>query len=261
MKLSFKNTMIAFMCIVLASCTSDDEAPATSFSYLPLTVNNSWNYDVTTGNLTTMDMLTVASVNGSRYTLSSNPAPASGVMTNFLTSGELNQDGGKLVLNGSFSLANLGFGNFSVDIVNGIINDQNAQNGRETFTTSGTFSETVQGFTLAINYTAKNIQKADIASMTVNGTTYNNVEHSQLIINANVVSPITVVGITQNITLLRPQDVIVIDNYWARDIGLIKSDNQLDYELEDFSAFGINLPIPQAANILSVQTLTNSVIN
>lgn len=246
---------------MLTACTSDDSAPATSFSYLPLKTGNNWTYNVTTGITVEVDMLTVASNTGSRYTLSSNPNPGNGVMTNLLASGELNEDGGKLVANGAFSLANLGFGNFNVTIVNGVINDQNARNGSETFTTSGMFSEMVQNFPLTVNYTAKNFQRADLATITVNGITYDDVEHSQLIINANIVSPITVAGISQNITLLRAQDIIVIDNYWAKDIGLIKSDNQLDYVLEDFSSFGIMLPVPQAADLLSVQTLTSFNLN
>ncbi|MDP5100380.1 MAG: chorismate synthase [Nonlabens sp.] len=257
----YKNFLLLSIAILLTACTSDDSASDTSFSYLPLSVNNSWTYDVTTGTTVVTDMLTVNSTTGSRYTLTSNPTPGNGVMTNLLTSGELNEDGGKLVANGSFSLANLGFGNFNVAIVNGVLNDQNAGNGTETFTTSGMFSETVQSFNLVFNYTAKNIQRADLATLTVNGTTYNDVEHSQLIINANIVSPITVANITQNITLMRAQDVIVIDNYWAKDVGLIKSDNQLDYMLEDFSSFGIMLPVPQAADLLSVQTLTSFTVN
>jgi hypothetical protein len=182
-------------------------------------------------------------------------------MTNLLTSGELNEDGGKLIINGTYSLGNLGLGNFNVPIVNGVFNDQNARNGSETFTTSGMFSEMVQNFPLVINYTVKNFQRADVASITVEGTTYTNVEHSQLVINANIVSPITIAGISQNITLMRAQDIIVIDNYWAKDVGLIKSDNQLDYMLEDFSSFGIMLPVPQAADLLSVQTLTSFTVN
>lgn len=257
----YKNLLIACCALVLAACTSEDTAPSTSFSYLPLAINNSWNYDVATGTDVSTDALTVASMTGSRYTLTANPDPANGAMTNFLTSGELNEDQGMLILNGAFSLDNLGFGNFSLDVVNGVINDQNASNDAETFSTSGMFTETVANFPLVLNYTVKNIQKADLGSLMVSGTTYTNVEHSQLVINASIVSPITVAGITQNITLMRAQDVIVIDNYWARDVGLIKSDNLLDYELEDFSAFGIALPIPQAANILSVQTLTSYTVN
>jgi hypothetical protein len=65
---------------------------------------------------------------------------------------------------------------------------------------------------------------------------------------------------TQQVPLLTPQDVIVIDNYWAKDIGLIKSENQLDYMLEDFSSLGV-LPVPQSAQILTVQSLTGFTLN
>lgn len=247
--------------ISLVACTSEDAAPATDFTYLPLAVTNSWNYNVTTGTQTTTEVLKVASSSGANYTLLSNPTPANGVMTNLLTSGTLSQSNGKLIMNGTFSLANLGVGALDIIITDGVINDQNASSGTITYTTNGTFSQTVNNFPLNVTYTASNVQRADLASMNVNGITYLNVEHTQLIINAKITSPITVAGISQNITLMRAQDIVVIDNYWARDTGLIKSDNQFDYMLEDFSAFGINLPVPQAASILSEQSLTGFVLN
>lgn len=260
-----KNTKYITICLIaaitIAACTKEENGTNTNFSFLPLAVNNNWNYDVTIGTTAATDMLTVATASGTTYTLTANPNPANGVMTNLLTSGDINENQGQLIINGAFSLSDLGLGDFDINIVNGVLNDQNATNGAETFSTSGMFSQTVQNFPLVINYTAKNFQRADVASKTVNGVTYTNVEHSQLVINASIVSPITIAGITQNITLMRAQDVIVIDNFWAQDIGLIQSDNELDYMLEDFSAFGIALPVPQAANILSVQALTSYTVN
>jgi hypothetical protein len=97
--------------------------------------------------------------------------------------------------------------------------------------------------------------------MSVNGTAYTDVIHSQLLITASITTDITIVGFTQEIPLLAPQEVIVIDNYWAKDIGLIKSDSQLDYSLEDFSALGVTLPVPQSASILTEQDLTAYTIN
>jgi len=73
--------------------------------------------------------------------------------------------------------------------------------------------------------------------MTVEGMSYTEVIHSQLIINASITTDLSIAGFTQQVPLLQSQDVVVIDNYWAKDIGLIKSENQLDYMLEDFFFF------------------------
>lgn len=248
--------------LIITACGEDDTAVTnTSFSYLPLKVNNSWNYDITTGALTGSDVLTVDAVTGNKYNLTSNPTPANGVMTNFFTSGDLEERDGKIILNGFFSLTELGFGNLNINIANGTINDQNAPNGTETFTVSGSTNETVDNIPVVINYTARNVQRADIATLNVDGVNYMMVEHSQFIINASILAPITIAGISQNIPVLRSQDVIVIDNYWAKDIGLIKSENLLEYNLEDFSAFGIILPVPQSASFTSTQELTSFSLN
>jgi hypothetical protein len=128
--------------------------------------------------------------------------------------------------------------------------------GRELYSTTGSTTQTVQGFDLDINYEVTTVQQADIAQMTVEGMSYTEVIHSQLIINASITTAV----FTQQVPLLTPQDVIVIDNYWAKDIGLIKSENQLDYMLEDFSSLGV-LPVPQSAQILTVQSLTGFTLN
>ena len=55
--------------------------------------------------------------------------------------------------------------------------------------------------------------------------------------------------------ILPSQDVIVVDNYWAKDIGLIRSNSDFNYELSDFSGLGVDLPLPQEADILTTQNL------
>ncbi len=248
--------------LLITACSNDDAAVTnTTDSYLPLKVNNSWNYDITTGTMTGADVLTVDAVVGTKYTCASNPTPGNGVMTNFLTSGDLEERDGKIILNGFFSLTELGFGDLNIDISNGTLNDQNATNGTETFTLSGTTNETIDNIPIIINYTARNVQRADIPTLSVNGVSYIGVEHSQFIINATILAPFTIAGISQNIPVMRAQDVIVIDNYWAKDVGLVKSENLLSYNLEDFSAFGIVLPIPQSATFTSTQELTSYSLN
>ncbi len=262
-----KLILVAIAVVSLTACTSDSDDGGSgsgsnnNFSFLPLTVNNSWDYDVATGTTVLNDNLTVSSVSGANYTLTSNPVVPAGLMTGVLSSGELTAQNGQLVGNGTIGFDFQGVADFSIDIVNGVLYDQNASNGSQLYTTSGTFTETVQGFDLDINYIVSTVQLANEASITVPAGTYMNVLHSQLIINVNISTEISIGPITQTIDLLDPQNVIVVDNYWAQDVGLIKSDNQLDYMLEDFSAIGVNLPVPQSASVLTTQDLTAFTVN
>ncbi len=247
-----KIALICIASIAVISCTESDDTGRSNdnFSYLPLATNNTWTYDVATG-----------SVSGSNYTLTANPAVPTGLMTGVLSSGELTAANGQLIGNGTIGFDFQGVGDFSIDIVDGILYDQNANNNEELYTTSGTFTETVDGYDLDINYVVSTKQLADESSITVPAGTFTDLLHSQLIINVNITTDIAIGPISQTITLLDAQDVIVVDNYWAQDVGLVKSDNQLDYMLEDFSSLGVNLPVPQSASVLTTQDLTIYTVN
>lgn len=260
-----KNIFIIFIATIsLVACTSSDDdgnGNNTNFSYLPLAVNNSWDYEVATGTTILNDNLEVSSVSGSNYMLEATPAVPAGLMTGVLSSGELTANNGQLTGNGTIGFDFQGVGDFSIDIIDGVLYDQNASNGSTLFTTSGVFTETIDAYDLDINYTASTVQLANEPSITVAAGTFTDVLHSQLIIEVSISTELSIGPITQTITILQAQDVIVVDNYWAQDVGLIKSDNQLDYTLEDFSALGVNLPVPQSASILTTQDLTAYTVN
>lgn len=257
-----KVTLVIIACITIIACTSSDDGGSnTNNSYLALAINNSWDYDVATGMNTLNDNLEVTAVSGSSYTLSSNPAVPAGIMTGVLSSGELTATNGQLIGNGTIGFDFQGVADFSINIVDGILYDQNASNNSELYRTSGVFTETIDTYDLDVNYTVTTVQLANVASMTVPAGTFTDVLHSQLIINVSIGTEVSIGPITQTINLLQPQNVIVVDNYWAQDIGLIKSDNQLDYTLEDFSAIGVNLPVPQSASVLTTQDLTAYTVN
>lgn len=263
--LMIKRLFLALCVISLASCDPSDDGDSgrtnNDFQYFPLTVSNSWDYDVSTGTNTSSETLTVATVTGSEYTLTSNPSTPTGFMSQILTGGDLKAESGKLIGNGVIGLNLQGLNNFNVPITNGVLYDQNASANSELFSTQGTNTQTIQTYDLDFNYVVKTVQQSSISQMMVNGTTYQDVIHSQLIVNLSILTEITIAGFTQQVPVLEPQDAIVVDNYWAKDIGLIRSDYELNYTLEDFSALGISLPVPQSANIESEQTLTGHTVN
>ncbi|WP_213523333.1 chorismate synthase [Nonlabens sp.] len=262
----FKNIILLFCVGSLVSCDPGDDNSGsnganTDFSYFPLAVTNSWDYDVVTGADSSSENLTVASMTGNEYTLAANPVNAVGFMTRILSGGALKADSGKLIGNGTIDFGLQGLNNFNVIITNGTLYDQNANAGEVLYGTTGSTTQTVQNFDLNINYEVTTVQQAPVSQMTVEGISFTDLLHSQLIITASITTDVSISGFTQQIPLLQSQEVIVIDNYWAKDVGLVKSENQLDYTLEDFSSLGVSLPVPQSAQILTVQSLTGHTLN
>ncbi|PPK95672.1 hypothetical protein LY01_01264 [Nonlabens xylanidelens] len=257
----FNKILFAFCLIAVISCDSSDDNDGnmtnTDFNYFPLSVTNTWNFEITTGTDTpSNESLTVETVSGTEFTLTSDPTDPAGFMTRILSGGALKDENGTLIGNGNIDFGLQGLSNFNVAIVNGTLYDQNANVNTELFSTTGTTSQTVDVYDLDITYQVRTVQQADVAQMVVEGVTYSDIIHSQLIINATISTDVTIGNFTQQVPLLDPQDVIVVDNYWSKDIGLIKSDNQLDYELRDYSTLGLTLPVPQSASILTTQNLT-----
>lgn len=256
----FKNLLFACLVITVISCDSDDDVTTNDdFKYLPLTVNNTWDYNVALdNNAPTSENLTVASVNGNEYTLSTNTVLPAGIMTGILSSGTLKAESGKLIGNGVIDFGFNGLTNFDVIYNDAVFYDQNAANGTVMFRNSDSSTQPLVGtqLNLNINYEVRTVQRAKMDQMVVNGVSYNDVIHSQLIINASISTTIIL-----NVPLLLPQDIIVVDNYWAKDVGLIKSENQLDYTAEDLSALGAAATLPQSDSSLTVQTLVNYTVN
>lgn len=248
--------------LVVTSCEGDDAANAgTNFQYFPLTVANSWDYDVTTASTIVTDVLVVSSSSGASFELDSTPVVANALMTGVLSNGTLTGTGGKLLGTGSLDFSFQGIDDLNVDVENAALYDQNATPNQVLFTTNGSSTQSLQGIDINITYTATTIQKAAVANMMVEGASYNDVIHSQLIINATIGSPITVAGFTTNVSIMESQDVFIVDNYWAKDIGLIKSNSQFSYQLVDLTGLPVTLPIPANSSVLTVQTLTNYNIN
>ena len=72
----------------------------------------------------------------------------------------------------------------------------------------------------------------------------------KLIANLKVSTVYTIPGVNTPITvpILNPQDVIVSTQYYAEGIGMIYAKTEINYQLNDFSQAGIELPIPQESS-------------
>lgn len=243
----------ALLFIGLTSCSSSDENPSTNpTSFLPLTATSSWVYDVNLDATNVgRDSLYVSgenTLNGKTYQELKTKEIPTGFYTNALNNNNIRIEGEKLLLTGSTGLALADFLPVNIDVTDFVLFKENASNGAQLDAISGTIEQDLQGMPLNIDYTLKSTFKESLASFTVPGKeTYTNVKVMKLIANLKVSTVYTIPGVNTPITvpILNPQDVIVSTQYYAEGIGMIYAKTEINYQLNDFSQAGIELPIPQ----------------
>ncbi|MGB5980637.1 MAG: chorismate synthase [Nonlabens sp.] len=240
--------------LILSSCSSDDSNGSNDI-YFPLEVGNEWEYSVTTDGNTFIDVLRVASVTGETYQMEVEPALPAAIMSSVLSNATLQQDGGRLIGTGSLTFDLFGLDNLDFTVTDAALYDQNESQGTTLTSVDGSLTRPIQGFDLVIDYTATTVQQESLENLSVGGVVYSNIIHSQLIINVEIGTTASFGGFDIPVVIMPAQDVFVIDNYWAQDVGLVRSTNNFSYTLSDFSSFGVALPFPQTADILTVQEL------
>lgn len=258
--------LLAFIVTGFVACSSDDDGtsnpdpqPSTS-NYFPLKTGNSWTYNnnskVNNENPTESEEIlnvenTIEGEGNLKFNLETDKPIEGGFSTGVLSKSDLFKTNSELVADGIISFEFQGLPALEIPIENAVIYDHNKNAGEQLFTTSSSITQQYQGVDLVVDYTITTGQEASYAEYEVNGTTYENVISSSVIINANVSAKLGPV----DITVLEEQNVANSTNFFAKDIGLIYSETSLDYQFEDLSNFGFQLPenfsIEETQTILS----------
>lgn len=259
--------------LFFAACSSDDDSGDTNNepetgNFYPLTVDDYWNYDVeivdnieAMNNESLSDFLFVESQIGSTYNLGVNTNDiGNGTMSGILANGLLTRTDSTLEIDGSLQLPLEEFGDFSIDFIDIILYDLNASNNDEMSSTSGNFTEDFQGTPITVTYNLTTTDKGNNNSLTVNGTSYSNITKSNLKVELSIVATIEVNGSPANFTILDEQDVVSIDNYFAENVGLIKSESDITYELNAttlslLQAINITINVPTTLDVENDQEL------
>ncbi len=269
-----KLTTILFLSLVLISCSDDnnDDTGGTqqqqeySGNFFPLTVQDSWNYDVeNTDNDTnevtlSQDVLTVESQTTNGYTLSVNQGGvANGTMSGILSSGELTRTETTLAANGTIGLPVDGF-DYQIQLDNALLYNTQANNGAQLSTKSGTFTQDLQGFPVTINYTLTSTQLENLSSLTVDGTTYNTVTSANISLDLSVSTQVPIIG---TLSIVDTQEVLSVTSFYAENIGLITAESDSGYFLNPTTVTllqqaGVDLSMfPTSLSVTNIQTLTS----
>lgn len=170
-----------------------------------------------------------------------------GFYTNILNANTIRKDGDKLRITGTTGLALSQGLPIDINVSDFILFKENSSNNKELDAITGLIEQNLQGLPLKIDYKLTSVFKESLANFTVPGKeSYNNVKVITLIANLKVTTLylVPVINTPLTITILEPQDVIVSTNYYAEGIGMIYSKTAINYHLNDFSQFNVNLPIP-----------------
>lgn len=246
----------ALLFIGLTSCSSSDDSSDSSENiFLPLTTTSAWVYDVNLDNQNVgRDSLFISgetTLNGNSYKTFSTASTPTGFYTNALNNNNIRKQGDQLLLSGTSGFALSEFFPVDISLNDFVLFKENSNNNMQLDDKSGTIEQDLQGFPITIDYTLKSYYKESLATFTVPGKeSYTNVKVMKLVANIEVstIYLLPVLNTPISIAILDAQDVIVTTQYYAEGVGMIYSKTEINYELNDFTQAGIELPIPQTSS-------------
>lgn len=246
-----KNILLLSFILFLFSCSNDDTTEDSGFPVfeIPLTNGNYWTYDIQTGGTTSRDSLYVANdvlINTFNYKkMKVKNNVATGFYSSSLNNNAIRVIGNSLLLTGNLSLnagQTLPF-NLDLELNDFIIFNADANNGQTLSTKTGTIQETINGYPLTIYYTLKSIAGNSIPNYTSpNNDTYSNVKSNKIILTAKIDSNIN--GFP--VSILQEQDVIISEQFVAKNIGVVHTNTLSHYTLNPSLPAQIlsQIPIP-----------------
>lgn len=250
MKNAFFYTLLVTLFIV--SCSDDGDSSDSAAIFMPLETNSAWVYDVNIDNqLAGRDSLYVSGetiISGKTYKTLVTQNPPTGFYTNALNNSAIRKDGDKLVVSGATGLGLADFLPVEIALSDFVIFKENSSNNSQIDIAEGTIEQDFQGFPLKIDYKLISQFKETLPSFTVPGKeTYSNVKVMTIIANLKVTTTYLVPIVNSPITvgILDPQNVIVSTHYYVENVGMVYAKTDVNFEVNDFSQFGIELPIPQ----------------
>ncbi|WP_127844699.1 hypothetical protein [Psychroflexus aestuariivivens] len=250
MKLTLKSLLLLLIVNSLISCADDDSNEIDNTNYFPLVIGNSWDYQNSiTVNGNTQNGGETLMISGStgtepeRFSFQQSNIELPGTTTSVISAGEIYKENGQNIVLDSNLEFNTDMIDLSLPIENVTVYNANTNEGDQFFTETGEIEQNVNGFPVTINYEIASINGGFVPSMNIEGETYNNIYISELEVNMSI----SVFLVFSEFTILADQNVTTVTNYFAKDIGLIKSmvstelifediPDQVGFELEDISS-------------------------
>lgn len=249
-------------------CSSDDdsgtEGPVTGAIYLPLTTGNHWTYDVEGSTLSGRDSLYVANdtlISGNTYKKMKTRELPAGFLSAAVRENGARYQNGAVIVSGNVGV-NLGVElPIALPLSNFMLLKENASVNEQLASVSGEIEDEIENYPIEISYNITSTAKEALPTFTSpNGDTYTDVKSVQVKLNISISTTMEVfVGFPVTIEVLAPQDVVVSNMYFAKDIGMVYAHTVSSYELEDLPTGDFELPIPQSGTETTTEFLDSYV--
>ena len=277
------NSKIFFLIVTVFAFSCSNESVDSSLAennasdFFPNNANSYWKYvvdsnseDLPDMNFAALDSVYVAESSDNSISLAANnDASANGRMNMILTSGTLYKTDNTLALDGSIdlteNLADLGFAD-SFTLTGLTLYDLEASNESIMFTETGTSSNSIPiqdtEVPVDVNFEIQTKKLNFYDSKTINQINYNNVFEGELTLSLEINATISLLGFTQTVAFLDPQDILSIRYYFAESIGMVNAQASQGFALSDelttlLTLANIPLGIPSSINISSSEVLSD----
>ena len=277
-----KSVFFLFALSVIVSCSNEtydegDDPDPDPLNYTPTTLGDYWIYDVESTsadtpamNFTGTDSLYIATSTASSFTYQANSGMAAlGTMNTLLVNGSLSNSVTTLKYTGTLDIP-LDIPLTQTPAINDLtILDLDAANGDVLSNMSDSFSETlnIQGtmVPIEINYALSTTKENFYPTTSVNGMTYTNVYEATLKLNISVTGTI-ILGTSQTINVIQPQDVLTVRYYYGGDIGLLRTESTQGFQLSNevillIQQLGATGTVATSSTTTSTEALSSYLIN
>jgi len=262
---------ILLIAVLLFSCSSDDNNDNNNNDqliaslYFPLFANTYWTYNNVSDQGNTSDSLYVKGTqnqNSTTYTDLDAKIPAIAFMTTLLSQNLVRTNNSEFILYGELSTPPVdGFPDISIPLDDVVLFDTEANANTVLSSLNGEIEEVINELPIVIDYIVRTEQKEKLENYTVNGQSFSDVISSMIIVTLAITAEIEVLpGVILPVPILSSQDVFIVSNYYAANTGLIFSEALTQYELEDLSGTGIELPFPSEASNNVTQSIDQFII-
>ncbi|MXN93115.1 hypothetical protein GR160_17955 [Flavobacterium sp. Sd200] len=231
---------------IFVSCSSDDDATNNSTPeesenvFFPLENSDYWVYNVDGSLQDGRDSLYVANdtvIGTQTYKKLKTKEAPTGFFNAALRNNGIRKDGDMLLVSGSASINVSEDFPFSISITDLPLLKENANPGDVIGTVTGTTTQAYSGINFRLDYTLTTTAKEDLNNLIVNGRTFAEVENVETKINLKIS-----MADVPDFVLLAPQDVLVSQQYYAKNVGLIKTDSHFTYSINPTLANSFGIP-------------------
>ena len=277
-----KSVFFLFALSVIVSCSNEtydegDDPDPDPLNYTPTTLGDYWIYDVESTsadtpamNFTGTDSLYIATSTASSFTYQANSGMAAlGTMNTLLVNGSLSNSATTLKYTGTLDIP-LDIPLTQTPAINDLkIIDLDAADGDVLSNISDSFSETlnIQGtmVPIEISYALSTTKENFYPTTSVNGMTYTNVYEATLKLNISVTGTI-ILGTSQIINVIQPQDVLTVRYYYGGDIGLLRAETTQEFRLSNevillIQQLGATGTVATSSSTTSTEALSSYLIN